>query len=107
VRETRDRYVFKADMPGVKEPDIEVNVTGNRLSIAGTRATEEFEETDTIYTEERTFGNFARSFVLPEGADLEHVQAALRDGVLTVVIPKVPEVKPRKIALEAGGKLKA
>jgi len=107
VRETRDRYVFKADMPGVKEADIEVNVTGNRLSIAGTRQTEQYEESDTVYTEERAFGAFARSFVLPEGADLTHVQAALREGVLTIVIPKVPEVKARKIALETGGKLKA
>ena len=106
VRETKDRYVFKADMPGVKEADIEVNVIGNRLSIAGNRITEVFEESDTIYTEERTFGAFARSFVLPDGADLEHVQAALKDGVLTVVINKIENLKPRTIQLESAGKLK-
>ncbi len=107
VRETRDRYVFKADMPGVREADVEVHVTGNRLSIAGRRQTEQYEDADTVYTEERVFGAFARSFVLPEGADLAHVQAALKEGVLTIAIPKVPEVKARKITLETGGKLKA
>ena len=107
VRETRDRYIFKADMPGVKEADVEVNVTGNRLSVAGTRKIEQIEEAETLYTEERTFGAFTRSFVLPDGADLPHVQAALREGVLTIVIPKIPEMKPRKIALETSGKVKA
>lgn len=107
VRETKDRYVFKADMPGVKEPDLEVNVTGNRLSIIGVRENEVYEETETIFFEERAFGSFTRQFVLPEGADIEHIQAALKDGVLTVVIPKLPEVKARKIALETGGKVKA
>ena len=106
VRETKDRYVFKADMPGVKEPDIEVNVVGNRLAIAGKRENELVEETETIFFEERAFGTFTRQFVLPEGADIEHIQAELKDGVLTVVIPKLPEVKPRKIAL-TGGKVKA
>jgi len=106
VRETKDRYVFKADMPGVKEPDIEVNVTGNRLSIKGSRVAEEHEETDNVYFEERTFGAFTRHFVLPEGADIDHVQAALKDGVLTLVIPKLPEVKARKIELEPVAKLK-
>jgi HSP20 family protein len=107
VRETTDRYVFKADMPGVKDPDLEINVTGNRLSVSGKRETEQIESSDTVYAEERSFGAFARSFVLPEGADLAHVQAALREGVLTIVIPKSAEVKPRKIPLETGGKLRA
>src|SRR6202012_5898887 len=87
VRETADRYVFKADMPGMKETNVDINVTGNRLSVTGTRETEQIEQTDTVYTEERTFGTFARSFVLPEGADVDHVQAALKEGVLTIVIP--------------------
>jgi len=106
VRESKDRFVFRADMPGVKEADLEVTVTGNRLLIAGNRKTEQVEETDTLYAEERMFGAFTRSFVLPEEADLEHVQAALKDGVLTIVISKIATLKPRTIPVESGGKLK-
>ncbi len=107
VRETKDRFVFKADVPGVKEQELEITLAGNRLAVSGGREEEKVEETDTYFTAERTYGSFARSFVLPEGIDTEHVQAGVRDGVLTIVIPKAPEMKPRKIQLEGGGKLKA
>ena len=93
-------------MPGVKEAEIDVKLTGNQLSVAGTRKIEHIEKTETVYTEERTFGAFSRSFVLPDGADLEHVQAGLKDGVLTIVVLKLPEGKPRKIARRPGGKVK-
>src|SRR3954469_22823398 len=53
VRETKDRFLFRADMPGVKEADLEVTVTGNRLCVAGARKLEQTEETDTLYAEER------------------------------------------------------
>ena len=107
VRETKDRFIFRADVPGVKETDLEVTVTGNRLAVFGERKVEQTEETATTHAEERSFGAFSRSFVLPEEADLAHVQAALKEGVLTVVIPKIPNLKPRTIPLETGGKLRA
>lgn len=107
VRETKDRYVFKADMPGVKDSDLDVSVSGARLTITGSRQMEKVEETDALYFEERAFGAFTRSFMLPEGADLEHIEAALKEGVLTLVVPKIAEVKARKIALDTGGKAKA
>jgi HSP20 family protein len=107
VKETKDRFVFKADLPGVKEQELEIDVTGNRLTITGERTNEGFEETDTLFTAERMYGTFTRSFVLPEGADLQHIQAALKEGVLTIAVPKIPEMKPRRIALETAGKVKA
>jgi HSP20 family protein len=101
VRETPDSYVFKADLPGVKEEDIEISVTGNRLTISGQRQQEERLECETYYAIERSYGSFSRTFTLPEGCDLEHVKAELKGGVLTVVVPKQEATKPRRISLQS------
>lgn len=102
VKETKDAYVFTADLPGVEEKDLELSVTGNRLTISGKREEEKREESDRWYTYERSYGSFSRSFALPDGTDLDHVEAELKNGVLTVHVPKKPEVKPRKILLGMG-----
>lgn len=101
VKETEKAYVFKADVPGVKEGDLEVTVTGNRLTVSGKRESEKEEKTDTYYTCERSYGSFSRSFTLPEGTDVGAVTADLKDGVLTVALPKRPEVQPKKIPIGA------
>jgi HSP20 family protein len=102
VRETPDAYVFKADLPGVKDEDLEIAVTGNRLTVSGHREAEERREGETFYAFERSYGTFTRAFTLPDGIDADHVQADLRDGVLTVQVPKKPELQPKKIQLKAG-----
>ena len=103
VKETKEAYVFKADLPGVKESDIEISVTGNRLAVSGQRQEEKRDEGDQYYAYERSYGSFSRSFTLPEGVDVDQVRAELKDGVLNVVVPKRPEVQPKKIALKGGG----
>jgi HSP20 family protein len=102
VKETKDSYLFKADVPGIKESDLEVTVTGNRLTVSGKRDAEKEEQTDTYYAYERSYGQFTRSFTLPDGADMEKLNADLKDGVLTLSLPKKPEVQPKKIAVKAG-----
>jgi len=98
VRETKDRFVFIADLPGVEVKDIEILLTGNRLTVTGIRMDKvEKGEEGEYYARERTYGRFSRSFTLPEGADLTAVQANLSAGVLTIVFPKVPAVQPKKI----------
>ncbi len=97
VKETGDAYVFKADLPGIREEDLEISLTGNRLTVSGKREEEKHEDDDRFYAYERTYGTFSRSFTLPEGVDADHAQADLSNGVLTVNVPKRPEVKPRKI----------
>jgi HSP20 family protein len=97
VKETPNAFVFKADVPGMKEKDIEISLTGNRLTLSGKREEERREEKETYFATERTYGEFARTFTLPSGTDLEHVLAELKDGVLTVTVPKIPEVQPKKI----------
>jgi HSP20 family protein len=103
LREGPDAYTFKADLPGVREEDLEVNVTGNRMTISGRREEEPVAEGESYYLCERAAGTFSRSFSLPEGCDPDHVKAELKDGVLTVKLPKRPEVKPRKVQITAGG----
>lgn len=100
VKETKDGYMFKADVPGVKESDIEVTMTGNRLSISGKREEEKKEQTDTFYTYERSYGSFQRTFTMPDGVDASTVHADLKDGVLTVGMKKRPEAQPQKIAVK-------
>jgi HSP20 family protein len=106
VKETKESFVFKADLPGIKEEDVEVSLTGNRLTINGKRDAEKEEKSDTFYTYERSYGSFTRSFTLPDKVDAEHVRAELQNGELTVVIPKTPAAVAKRIPVGAGDKPK-
>jgi len=99
VKETADAYVISADLPGVNENDIEINLAGNQLSIFGKRELEHGEEGATFYAEERRYGSFTRVFTLPDGVDADNVEARLEHGVLTVHLPKTPDVKAKKISI--------
>lgn len=104
VKETKDGYLFRADLPGVKESDVEITVTGNRMSISGKREAEKEEKSDTYYTYERSYGSFSRAFTMPEAANMSSVHADLRDGVLTVHVGRKAEAQPQKIPIQAGSK---
>lgn len=99
VKETKEGFVFRADVPGVKDSDIELRTSGNRLTISGKREYEQKEKGETWYSSERGYGSFTRVFTLPEGADAEHAKAELSSGVLTIQIPKRPEVQSRRIQI--------
>jgi HSP20 family protein len=102
VKETKDGYVFKADVPGIKESDLAINLTENRLTVSGKREAEKQQESDTYFSYERSYGSFTRSFTLPEGVDAEKVNASLKDGVLTINVAKKPEAQPKKVSIKAG-----
>lgn len=104
VTETKDAFLFKADVPGVKKEDLEITTTGNRIQISGKRDIEEEKKSDTVYTYERQYGSFTRSFTLPAGADIEHAKSDLKDGVLTLVVPKLAEAQSKKIPISSGTK---
>lgn len=104
VKETKEGYSFKADVPGVAEKDIEINRTGTRLTISGKRETEHEDKGDTYYTCERSYGTFTRTFTLPDGIDGDHIRAEMKEGVLTVLVPKLPEARPQKIAIKPEAK---
>jgi HSP20 family protein len=100
VKETADGFHFRADVPGVKDADLSIQVTGNRLTIAGKRETEDTKQGDTYYSYERSYGSFTRAFTLPEGVDIQKTQADLKDGVLSVIVPKRAEQKPQTINIK-------
>lgn len=106
VRENKDAFVFKADLPGVKLEDLEISVAGDRLTIKGKRDVEVESQDDTIYTYERSYGTFSRLFTLPAGIDAEHAKSELKDGVLTLVVPKKESAIAKKIAITAGEEAK-
>jgi HSP20 family protein len=100
LRESSDAYLLEADLPGFKQEDVEITVTGDRLTITGRR--EPREEDRQYLMRERPAGEFVRNFSLPTGTDPDNVRADLRDGVLSLTIPKRPEVQARKINLGKG-----
>ena len=100
VKETKSAYVFKADLPGVKEGDLDVSVTGNRITVSGKREEEEKTEDERYYAYERRFGTFSRSFTLPEGVDLDAINAELKNGELMLHVPKKAEHQPKRIPLK-------
>jgi HSP20 family protein len=99
VKETTDSFVVRADLPGVKDADLDISVHNGVLSISGARQAEERHEGESYYLYERQFGSFSRSFSLPDAADGEKIDARLEDGVLHLTIGKRVEAKPRKISL--------
>ena len=107
VKETKDSFVFKADVPGIKEQDLEVDVAGNRLTISGKREEEKEDKNDTFYTYERSYGSFCRAFTLPIQADTAHVKAEIKNGELTVVVPKTAAAVAKRIPVASGDKPKA
>ena len=107
VKETKDAYVFKADLPGVKESDLEVNVAGSRLTVSGKREAEKEQKDDTYYTYERSYGSFTRTFTLPAEVDTAHVKAELKSGELTIAVPKTPAAVAKKVPIAAGDKPKS
>lgn len=101
IRETPEGYVFEADLPGIAQKDLDINLTGSRLTITGKRECGSKADGENFYTMERSFGCFCRSFNLPEGVDADRIKADLKEGVLTLTLPKVPEAQPKRISVSA------
>ena len=102
VKETNEAFVFKADLPGIEEKNLEVKLAHNRLTISGKREQEKSEKGEAFYTYERSYGSFTRAFTLPEVIQQDAIKADLKDGVLTLTVPKSPEATPKKIAVKSG-----
>jgi HSP20 family protein len=100
VIERADRYVIRAELPGVKPDEVEVSCTEENLVIKGEKAEESVEEGDTYYTSERSFGEFERTIPLPKGVDFDRLEARFENGVLEIVAPKSEDVRPRRIEVK-------
>ena len=97
VSEEEDAYDLRIEVPGVNPKDLEVNVEGRFLRVKGEKKDEKEEKEAKRRHTERRFGRFERSFLLPEDAQGDKIQAEYRHGLLEVRIPKIEKAKPRQI----------
>ncbi|WP_133130013.1 Hsp20/alpha crystallin family protein [Legionella yabuuchiae] len=97
IREEKDRYIVKADIPGVEKDDIQLSLENNMLTIKGERRYEKKEEKEGFSRIERVQGQFYRRFALPDTTDESKIKASYKKGVLEVVIPKKANEKAKKI----------
>lgn len=101
IIEEKDRFVLRADVPGVKTEDIEVSMDNGVLSVSGERHAIAPSDDSGVQRVERATGRFLRRFTLPDTADAEGIAAKSSNGILEVVIPKAPEIQARRITVEA------
>jgi HSP20 family protein len=97
--ETGEHYVLRADLPGLSEEDVNIQLEDSVLTISGERKTKHQPQEQGYYRLERAFGAFSRSLTLPDGVDPENVQAHFDRGVLEVTIPKPEQKKPRTVTI--------
>jgi HSP20 family protein len=100
--EAEDHFLLKADLPGLSEEDVSIEVQDGTLSISGERNAEHESRERGWYRVERSFGSFNRSLTLPDGVDSDAISAHFDRGVLEVRIPKPAERKPRRVQIKAG-----
>ncbi|MFZ0087983.1 MAG: Hsp20/alpha crystallin family protein [Solirubrobacteraceae bacterium] len=100
--ETEGSFVLRADLPGLSESDVNIELDDNVLTISGERKAEHEERAAGYYRVERSFGSFRRSLTLPEGVDPESVRASFDNGVLEVTVPKPEQRTPRKVQISVG-----
>jgi HSP20 family protein len=100
IHETKDCFLLMAELPGVKQADIQVSVEGDTLTLRGERKRETEVKEDQYHRIERSYGKFERSILLPSVVDPSRVKATHRNGVLEIQLPKKEEVKPKQIKVE-------
>lgn len=97
VTETDHDFTVDAEMPGLRREDIHVTFKENLLTITGERKHVDEQEDKSFYRQERSYGKFSRSFRLGTEIETEKITASYKDGILTLVLPKVESAKPRQI----------
>ena len=101
--ETDDHFVLRADLPGLDEGDVKIEVHENVLTISGERKYEHEAKKDGYYRLERGSGQFSRSLTLPDGVELDAINASFEKGVLEVRVPKPEQRKPRRVQIGVNG----
>jgi HSP20 family protein len=100
ISEDENEFTITADLPGISKKDINMNVKENVLTVSGNRNYEKKDENDTYNRMERGYGQFSRSFQLPDNVMENKITANFKNGVLTVCVPKSEELKPKEIAIK-------
>ena len=96
-----DSAKISAEIPGISKDDLEINVTGDTLTLSGNRSQDDLPEGARFHRQERRFGEFNRSIQLPYTVDVNKVKAVFKNGVLTVELPRIEAEKPKKISVKA------
>lgn len=94
IVENNREYQIIVDIPGINENDLKIDLHGNTLSISGEKKQDNTSNKQDYHHVERFYGGFQRSFTLPEDSNLNHIDASLKNGVLTIIVPRRPELKP-------------
>lgn len=102
VLENDDNFIVRATLPGVLPEDIDVTFTNNTLTVRGEVEQDEAAEGEQYHLRERRYGKFSRSITLPTRIDADNIQADYQAGILTLTLPKVEEVKARRISVKSG-----
>jgi HSP20 family protein len=102
--ETNDAYHLRADLPGLRAEEIDINATADTLTITGEMKPSTNVTDEGWLRQERRFGKFTRSFTLPMQIDPNNVEAKFENGVLELVLPKAENVRPRPIKINAAAK---
>jgi HSP20 family protein len=100
--ETGEHYVLRADLPGLSDGDVNVQLEGNVLTVSGERKAEHEDQQEGYHRLERAFGAFSRSLTLPEGVDPDRIEAHFDQGVLEIRVPKPEQKKPRTVQITLG-----
>ena len=99
VTEDADNYYVRAELPGMQAGDLEIQITDGNLSISGERKLDREGENTRYHRREREGGHFSRALSLPRDVDAEAARARMKNGMLTLVLPKAESAKPRKITI--------
>jgi HSP20 family protein len=100
--ESDDHLVLRADLPGMGKEDVNIEIKDGVLTVSGERRAEHEDSSEGFYRLERAFGSFSRSLSLPDGIEVDAIDAEFTDGVLEVRIPKPAERKPHRVEIGAG-----
>jgi len=102
IMEDKDRILLTAELPGFRENDIEIQMEGGVLTIRGERKSEAEKEGRKYHRVERVYGQFVRSFTLPNNVDRERIKATFNRGILGIEMPKSEQARPRQIKISGG-----
>lgn len=100
ISETKDGYILRAELPGMKQGDVKINLNNNVLTVQGEKKQKKEEKEENYFYSEISYGNFIRSFTLPGNVKAEQVKASFKDGILEVRLPKSEEAKGKEITIE-------
>lgn len=98
--QTKDNVIIKSTIAGVRPEDIDITIANDMVTVKGSRKKEENISAEDYFYQECYWGNFTRSVIVPVDIDSEHIEADLKDGILTIVVPKAAKAKTRKVKVK-------